>query len=141
MKMSARIIAWLVLTDLPLNSVGAYSPGSSKSLRRTPFCECVSSEYRANLPNIEMEVSSAPPISSARDEAIAHRDPAPTIPETLVLEEATTPVSIRACQMGRVTFATSKELSDHGKIISLLHPTQWPTLSPAQPRVYLAVEH
>ena len=98
----------VTITDVPSNPVRAHSPirfsvppNSSNdhpladgSIPNNPYSH-------ANVPSIEVEVpyvTSTPPVSvpqilSAHDEAIAHCVPVSSIPETLILEEATTPVS------------------------------------------------
>lgn len=94
--------------DIPLDFVGTHSPVRFPALPN-PFSEPPSADVpvpdnahpHANLPNMEVDIPcitsallvSAPPISSAHDEAITHHVPLPSIPETLVLGEATTPES------------------------------------------------
>ena len=94
--------------DIPLNSVGAHSPvhfsvpsNTSNDLPTANVSIPNTAHSHVNLPNTDVEVPSvtsplpvsAPPISSTHDEAIAHCALIPSMPETLVLEEATTPVS------------------------------------------------
>lgn len=94
--------------DIPLNSVGAHSPARfsvppNPSHELPPANVSIPNNVHShpNLPSIEAEVScitsalpaSVPPLLSAHDEATVHCGPIPCIPETLVLEEATTSAS------------------------------------------------
>lgn len=94
--------------DIPLNPVGAHSPvrfsvPPNPSSELPPANVSIPNNPHScfNLPNIEVEIPcltpplplSVPPISSAHDETTAHCVPVRCIPETLVLEEATTLVS------------------------------------------------
>lgn len=94
--------------DIPLNPVGAHSPvrfsvppNPSSELPPATVSAPNNAHSCVNLPNIEVEIPcvtptlplSVPSISSAHDEAISHCVPVRCIPETLVLEEATTLVS------------------------------------------------
>ena len=94
--------------DIPLNFVGAHSPvhfpvppGPSSELPPANIPVPNNAHSHVNLPNIEVEAPcvtstlpiSVPPMSPAHDEAIAHHIPVPSIPETLVLGEVTTPES------------------------------------------------
>ena len=89
--------------DIPLNFVGAHSPvrfpvppNPSNELPSANVPVPNNAHSHTNLPNIEVEIPcviSTLPMSSAHDEAIAHRVPVPPIPEILVLGEATTPES------------------------------------------------
>jgi len=93
--------------DVQINSVGAQppvgfsvSPNSPDELPPANVSIPDNTHPHPNIPNIEVDVPcvtptlpiSVPPMSPAHDVAIAHHGPVHSIPETLVLEEATTPV-------------------------------------------------
>lgn len=94
--------------DIPLNSAGAHSPARfsvppnpSHDLPPADAPIPNNTNLHPNLPNIGVEAPcvtpplpvSVLPILPDHDEGVAHHGPIPSIPETLVLEEATTPVS------------------------------------------------
>jgi len=94
--------------DIPLNFAGPHSPvrfpvppNSSSELPSANIPVPNNARPHGDLPNIEVEVpcvtstlpASILPMSSAHDEEISHHVPVPSIPEILVLGEATTPDS------------------------------------------------
>ena len=94
--------------DIPLNFVGAHSPvrfpvppNSSSELPSANIPVPNNVHSHGDLPNIQVEVpcvtstspASIPPVLSAHDEEISRRVPVQSIPEILVLGEATTPES------------------------------------------------
>ena len=90
--------------DIPLDSAGGHSPvrfsiPANPTNQLPPASGSIpnNAHSHANLPNVEVScVTSAPPapvppIPLAHDVVIAHRGLVPSIPETLTLEESTTP--------------------------------------------------
>ena len=101
--------------DIPLNSAGAHRPVCfpvpPKPTNELPSANgSIPNNARphANLPNVDVEMScvtsapvfpaavdmlpvSVPPMSPAHDVDMAHCGPVPSIPETLTLEESSTP--------------------------------------------------
>jgi len=104
--------------DMPLNPVGPHSPARF-SVPPNPINGLPpangsipnNAHSHTNPPSVEacptsVLAVSVPPMSSARDVATVHCGPVPSIPQTLVLEESTTPVPPSRSEPG--TSAKSK---------------------------------